>query len=238
MNNGSENTLLIILALIAVFILLQLRRTLGKKTGYENPEEKTDIYDRHAHKGKAAEKPDARFDEGDNVISLHPDQDEETQKINLGISSSSPFYGAIEAINSYDRSFTLRSFIDGAEQAYGIILTSFWKGDKKTLRSMLSKDVFEQFSSSIDQLEEKKLHWDNMLKDVEIIELENANMTGSMAELTLKFTSHMTLSTKDEEDKIVEGDATHRVQVTDIWTFCRDVRSSDPNWTLVATRNA
>lgn len=234
MNNGSENTFLIILALIAVFILLQLRRTLGKKTGYDNSDKQQDIYERNAHPSEK----DASYEKDDNVISLHPDQEEAGEKPNLGLSPTSPFYGAIEKIHAHDRSFSLRSFIDGAEQAYGIILNSFWQADKKTLRSMLSKEVFEQFSNSVDQLKDKKLQWENTIKDVEMIDLEEANITGSLAEVTLKFTSHMVLSSKDMDGNIVEGDAKRPVKVTDIWTFCRDVRSSDPNWTLVATRNA
>lgn len=226
MDSGSENFELIVLALVTGFILLQLGRVLGKKTGYDGKDEEGDYEKKHSAP-----------DEQDNVIPLHPGE-EVYEEDNIGLPKTSPFYETLVKIHKFDRSFHLDIFLDGAESAYGFILDAFWKGDKSTLRSMLNRDVFEQFSNVVDGLKDQKQYVDNSLRDVEKIELEDASIEGSMVELSLKFTSHMVLVTKDEEERVVSGDTEKPVKVIDIWTFCRDVKSRDPNWTLVATRNA
>jgi predicted lipid-binding transport protein (Tim44 family) len=227
MQTESESfELIIILALVAVFILFQLRRALGKKTGYDpTKDQKDDSYQR----------PSRQMDE-DNVIPLHTDMEEPAPAVNLGLSKSSPFYSIIEKINQFDHSFNIRSFYDGAEYAYGLVLNAFWNKDRKTLRSMLSRQVFDQFDGVIGNLESRKLRSENKLMDIEKIDLVDANLTGSLAEVTVEFTSHMIMSTLDEDDKVVEGNGDKTIKISDIWTFCRDVKSADPNWTLVATR--
>lgn len=230
MQNESESfELIIILALVAVFILFQLRRTLGKKTGYDPTKDQD-----NNHHQRASRQEDDREEE--NVIQFRPDLEKPETAVNLGLSPSSPFYGAIEKINQLDHSFNVRSFFDGAEYAYGLVLNAFWARDRKTLRSMLSRQVFDQFDGAIESLEKQNLHSENKLMDIEKIDFVDVNLTGSLAEVTVEFTSHMIMSTRDVDDKIIEGNADKTIRISDIWTFCRDVKSADPNWTLVATR--
>lgn len=237
MQTESESfELIIILALVAVFILFQLRRTLGKKTGYDpSKDPRREGQDSDAN-GDRHRRPSAQTDDEDNVVQMRPDMDTVIPVVNLGLSKSSSFYDIVEKINHIDRSFNMQQFYDGAEYAYGLILNAFWDKDSKTLRSMLSRQVFEQFDGAIKNLEQQKHRWANKLMDIEKIDLVDANLTGSLAEVTVEFTSHMIMSTYDEEDKIVGGNADRAIKVSDIWTFCRDVKSTDPNWTLVATR--
>ncbi len=227
MQTESESfELIIILALVAVFILFQLRRTLGKKSGYDPSKDQEDSsYQQHP-----------RQTDEDNVVPIRTDMEEPAPAVNLGLSKSSPFYGIIEQINQFDHSFNIRSFFDGAEYAYGLVLNAFWSQDRKTLRSMLSRQVFDQFDGAIGILEQQNRHSENKLMDIEKIDLVDANLTGSLAEVTVEFTSHMIMSTKDADDNVVDGNADRSIKISDIWTFCRDVKSADPNWTLVATR--
>ena len=236
MNNDSDNIFLIIIAFIAGFIVLQLRRTLGRKDGYDGKDEKSRPNPFEEHKPKS---PD------DNVVHIHGSDVKEaapeesfTQGKELGVEKSSPFYETIEKISGFDHGFTVPIFIDGAEYAYGMILNAFWQGDMKTLRTFLNRDVCSQFEDAIKNMKDQGQVFENVLNDVEKIELEEARIDGSMAELTVRFKSHMTIVIKDEEDNIVDGDADKIVPVIDIWTFCRDVKRGDPNWTLVSTSNA
>ncbi|MFC7048020.1 Tim44/TimA family putative adaptor protein [Emcibacter nanhaiensis] len=231
MDSGSDNIELIILAVIAAFIIFQLRKVLGSRTGYDgSDEEDNGTFER-------------RQEKEDNVVPIRRDQahaediESQNKAPSLGVKEDSPFYGVLSQIQNIDRSFTVDTFLDGAEYAYGMVLEAFWTGNKKDLRNMLNKDVFGQFEKVIDDMQADKHHFENKLMDVERIDLEDVSLTGSMAEITVKYTSHMVLCTKDEENRIMSGDVTGPVRVTDIWTFCRDVKSSDPNWTLVATRN-
>jgi len=226
--------LIIILALVAVFILFQLRRTLGKKTGFDPSN------DSHKDGGAApSQRAKTRLaDDEDNVVQIRPDAEQATPVVNLGLNKSSPFYQTIEKINQLDSSFTVRSFFDGAEYAYGMVLNAFWDKDRKTLRSMLSRQVFDQFDGAIKQMDQQKHHSDNKLMDIEKIDLVEASLTGSLAEISVEFTSHMIMVTRDDDGNLVEGNEDKPIKVLDIWTFCRDVKSRDPNWTLVATRTA
>ncbi len=233
MQTESESfELIIILALVAVFILLQLRRTLGKKTGYDPTKDQPDEQDK-----KYRHQTDQRHGrDEDNVVPIRQDEDHPEPVVNLGLSKSSPFYSTIEKIHQLDHSFNLPGFFDGAEYAYGLILNAFWNLDRKTLRNMLSRQVYDQFDRAINNMEQQKLRHENKLMDIEKIDLKDVNLTGSLAEITVEFTSHMIMTTRDGDGKIIEGDADRTIKVTDIWTFCRDVKSRDPNWTLVATR--
>jgi len=227
--------LIVILALVAVFILFQLRRTLGKKTGYDPSKDQPE--DKGAPYGDQRKKSNQdNIEEEDNIYSIRPDEEQIESTVNLGLSKSSPFYPIIEKIHQLDHSFTMQNFFDGAEYAYGLILNAFWDGDRKTLRSMLNRQVFDQFSRAVDTMEQKKMRHENKLMDIEKIDLLDATLTGSLAEVTVEFTSHMIMSQRDADDKIIEGNADKAIKISDIWTFCRDVKSADPNWTLTATR--
>jgi len=228
--------LIVILALVAVFILFQLRRTLGKKTGYDPTKDQPKDKDAAYGDQNDDQRSQNNADDEDNVYPILPDAAQVEPAVNLGLSKSSPFYAVIEKIHQIDSSFNVLSFFDGAEYAYGLVLNSFWNKDRKTLRSMLSRQVYDQFSGAIDDMEKKKLRHENKLMDVEKIDLLDASLTGSLAEVTVEFTSHMIMLTRDADGRIIEGNADRAIKISDIWTFCRDVKSADPNWTLVATR--
>ena len=68
-------------------------------------------------------------------------------------------------------------------------------------------------------------------------DLIEADLQGRNAMLTAKIVSDQINVTRDSAGKVVDGDPTAVAQVTDIWTFARNTRSRDPNWSLVATRS-
>lgn len=235
MNNDSESLSLIIIAFVAGFIILQLRRTLGRRDGYDGKDE-----DRN--KNPFQEDRSKNTPEADNIVPIRDGINTDTREekvvsktADIGVSPSSPHYGALEKINDFDRSFTLPSFFDGAEYAYGMILNAFWTGDIKTLKQFLSKDVCMEFDNAIKAMKEEGRVFENNLADVEKIELVDASIDGSMAELTVRFNSHMTIVIKDHDGNIIDGDAENVAPIIDIWTFCRDVKRKDPNWILVST---
>jgi predicted lipid-binding transport protein (Tim44 family) len=65
-----------------------------------------------------------------------------------------------------------------------------------------------------------------------------ANMDGARALITVKFVSDQIKVTRDSKNEVVDGEPGKVVPVTDIWTFARDTRARNPNWTLVATEAA
>jgi len=236
MNNDSDNLFLIIIAFIAGFIILQLRRTLGRRDGYDGKDEKPPQNSFKDHDNDAVKNKDNVIPINSTIDKQEPThQPVETQDI--GIAKTSPHYAVLEKVKSYDTTFTLPSFIDGAEYAYGMILNAFWQGDVKTLRTFLSRDVFAQFEVAVSDMKEQGHVFNNIVKDIELIELEDASIEGSMAEITLRYKSHMIIVIKDADGNVVDGELDKVVPVVDVWTFCRDVNRGDPNWTLVSTSN-
>ena len=57
----------------------------------------------------------------------------------------------------------------------------------------------------------------------------------STAQLTVRFQSKLVSATRDKNGNVIDGNAEKVTDVTDVWTFARDVSSRDPNWKLVAT---
>lgn len=243
MNNDSESLSLIIIAFVAGFIILQLRRTLGRRDGYDGKDENQNKNPFQDSQPKSA--PEKKTPEADNVVPIRNGISAEAivenpvqKPMDIGVNPSSPHYSILQQINGFDRSFTLPSFFDGAEYAYGMILNAFWSGDIKTLKQFLSKDVCVEFDNAIKSMKEEGNVFENNLADVEKIELVDASIDGSMAELTVRFNSHMTIVIKDQDGNIIDGDAENVAPIIDIWTFCRDVKRKDPNWILVSTSEA
>lgn len=236
MTEDSESLSIVIIALIAGFIILQLRRTLGRKGGYDGKDENQQ---RNQHTADSKKSTDNIVPIRSGIAADKENQDVEYENsADIGVTNSSPFYDVLKKVRNFDNSFTLPTFIDGAEYAYGMILNAFWNGDEKTLRTFLSKDVLSQFKEAINTMKKEGQHFENILQDIEKIELTEASINGSKAELTLKFNSHMTVAIKDGDDKVIDGDLERVVPVNDVWTFCRDVKRGDPNWILVSTSNS
>jgi predicted lipid-binding transport protein (Tim44 family) len=144
---------------------------------------------------------------------------------------------AITQIKLADRSFDEEVFVSGARVAFEMVVDSFASGDTDTLQSLLSDEVYENFAAAIrDRVSKDQTHETTMVGfDVtEIIEVE---MEGRNALVTVKYVSDQVNVTRDAEGEIVEGDPAAVTRITDIWTFARDVSSSNPNWVLIATRS-
>lgn len=213
---------IVLFAMVAAFILLRLRSELGKKTGNE-PLPPAAGGMSHSREGRG----DDRYSEDEqdhgveNVIDL-----EENPKLRH----------AYQEIRKADRSFDVGTFLTGARAAYEMILDAFWRGDKETLRDFLDDSVYEQFSAAVDQRQENGLTVHNKLLDVTELDVIGAQLAGRVAELTVHFRAEIIAVTKDQDGHVVEGDTSDAVEVNDKWTFARDTKSREPNWTLVATR--
>ena len=117
-----------------------------------------------------------------------------------------------------------------------MIVQAYSTGDKDVLRPLLAEDVFNGFAGVIDQRKAAGQTLDTQLIAIRGAELVDAEMRGSTARIGIRFASEQVNIVRDTAGSVVEGDAGTAEEVVDIWTFERDTRSSDPNWTLVETR--
>jgi predicted lipid-binding transport protein (Tim44 family) len=104
------------------------------------------------------------------------------------------------------------------------------------LRPLLADDVFNGFAGAIDQRKAAGQTLDTQLIAIRSAELADAQLRGSNARVSIRFVSEQVNVVRDATGNVIEGDPGTAEEVIDIWTFERDTRSTDPNWTLVETR--
>lgn len=209
---------IVLLGMAAVFLLFRLYTVLGRRTGHERqPDDLSRVPDRAPPKEDVAQQPVA------------------TRKGPTDMPASGPVARALLEIKLADRSFDSAAFLSGARGAYEMIVTAFAHGERETLRPLLSDEVLATFEGAIKAREDKKQRVEFKFIGIHSARITGAELVNRNAEVTVTFDSEFTMATFDEAGTLVDGDAKGPHTVTDIWTFARDVRAKDPNWSLVAT---
>lgn len=141
----------------------------------------------------------------------------------------------LAAIHALDARFDEDAFLKGAARAYEIILSAYAEGNIQVLEGLLDKGPLSVFSAVIMQRRHRGLTLMLYLVGIAEARIVNAVIDGDMAEITLRFVSEAITSTRDGNGNVVEGDSERIVGMADRWIFRRNVRSSDPNWSVCAT---
>ena len=126
-----------------------------------------------------------------------------------------------------------KNFLIGANVAYEKIITSFSKGDKKSLKTLLGKELFKDFSLVIDEREKKQLKYNTTfigLKSSKILEFKKIE---NIYKVTVSFVSEIITSVEDKNNKIIEGDPDSIKVANDVWKFSKNMWSQDPTWYLI-----
>ena len=208
---------LIILAGIAVFLFLRLRSVLGTREGFEKP--------RMQPKNDAPKRDFKVIDGG------------EDKDITDNVDKNSKSAEALKLIKSEDENFTVNEFLSGARSAYEWILMSFEKNEIDEIREFLSEDVAEAFDAVVEQRVSQGLTIEAEFIGIREMKLMEASYssTTKTAEISVSFVGEMTSVVKNSSGEIVEGDPKQIKRQKDTWTFSKDIKSSNPNWLLVAT---
>src|SRR4051794_14281710 len=228
----------IIFLALAVFIFLRLRNVLGQRTGNERPP-----YDRTARDvvhgaqdNNVVPMPGTVIDQAPLVPTADPAAPTDRWK---GIAEPGTSLAAgLDAVAAQDSSFEPRHFLSGARSAYEMIVLAFANGDRRALRDLLSSEVYESFDAAIKEREKNEQKTETRFVSIDKAELVGAELRDRTAQLTIRFVSQMISATRDKAGNIVDGSADTVADITDIWTFARDITSRDPNWKLVGTGSA
>lgn len=219
MGSGLPFVDIIFFALVAGFIILRLRAVLGRRTGNER---RRDPFAKPQEPAEAQRTGD--------VVALPRRESAEAMAVVAG-----PLGGALTQIKLADPSFEEATFAEGARSAFDYIVGAFAEGDRAKLKPLLSEDVYANFEQAITAREQAGHKAETTLVRIKSAELVEARMEGQSAFLTVKYVSEQINVTRDGEGKVVEGNPDRITEATDLWTFARNTRSSDPNWTLVRT---
>ena len=212
-------TVIIILALVALFIGLRLYSVLGERTGHEQqPILKPADPEARVETRPAAPNPPLQPSADGGDLAYLP--------------TAGP---GVRALLAADPSFDVARFLEGAQEAYRMILEAFWKGDLETIRPHVDDNVYGAFASSVEQRKKEGLVLENRLVNIEQALISAASIEQTVAFVTVRFEADIAAITRNKGGEVVAGSMSDAVQTRDLWTFRRDIASRDPNWLLVET---
>ena len=185
---------IIIFAAIAVFIIYRLRGVLGKRTGFQKkPTDQQFVKEKLSPKQEEVKIPQLRENE---------------QKL--------------EVVYKKIPTFEHRSFLEGAKKAFEIIITAFNKGDKTTLKNLVSKDVYKAFENAIN---EGSNNPNSQFYSLVVDGIDDAKVESGKITIGVNFISEQILSDNEEDT----------VKNKDTWVFEKPENSKEPAWTLIST---
>ncbi len=230
---GSNDFITLFFLVAAVLIFLQLRSVLGRRTGSEKPPR--DLYTPRDAVGP--ESPDAG-----KVVTLPrrdaaSEEDDRFAAIDAFTPAGTSLNESLREISKGDASFNPKEFVNGARMAYEMIVMAFADGDRKTLKNLLSREVYDGFDAAITDRESKGEKVKSTFVGIDKAEISSAEIKETEVQITVRIISQLISATYDKADKLIDGDAENVAEVNDLWTFARDTRSRDPNWKLVATES-
>lgn len=225
----------IIFLALAVFIFLRLRSVLGQRTGRERPP-----YDPYSAREAPRPAPENKVialpsRAGEAVAPKTAEVAAPSERWKGVAEAGSALAAGLDAIAAADTDFDANHFITGARSAYEMIVTAYGEGDRRALKSLLSRDVYDGFDAAITEREKRGQTVESRFVSIDEAAITAAEVRPPNAQVTVRFVSKLITATRDKEGKVVDGNPEKVTEVTDVWTFARDVSSNDPNWKLVAT---
>ncbi len=224
----------LIYAIVAAGLVFWLRSILGTRHGDER--ERPNPYTAEQsgkilNNGELVEASALVPGEEDRIIQLsqHP-----TNK--FSINGKQAESGLLD-IYGADKSFGIEHFLEGAQDAFILIVEAFAKGDLDTLRSLLSETVYASFSNEIEARKARGETVSTEIHAIRRMEVTDAFLRDRTAYITIRFTADETCVIRDEEGMILSGNPERITEMVDVWVFAREVRSRDPRWLLVETRD-
>jgi len=248
--NSEINLLTLLTLIVAVVAIVKLRSVLGRRTG----DEETRVEERRREANLQKNAGSAPL--SDKVVALpRRDRDEQAGEQAAAVSVAEvearikSFAGGdatlatrLMDILKLDRNFDPEHFLRGARQAYEMIVTAFAEGNRKILRDLLKADVFDSFSRAIGEREARGEQIDQSFVGINKADMLEADVgPKGIASITVRFVSQLITATRDKAGVIIDGDSVRIKEVTDIWTFERDISTKDArrdlNWKLAGTQS-
>ena len=215
---GSFPIALVLFAGVAIFLILRLRSVLGKRVGYERqsppPGAAPAFTQGPVIEGQAVPVPAGR-----------PVPDPQ-----------SPLGERLMQIVQRTTDFDPPKFLEQVETAFRAIVTAFAAGDRATLKSLLTEHVYATFDSAITAREAANEHHRTDIKSILSSSIESAELIGDQAAIIVRFVSDQVNLTLDANGNPADGTEAV-VELTDLWTFERNLKAPGPGWRLAAARS-
>jgi len=243
---GEIDPITLISLIVAVVAILKLRSVLGRRTGDEESRIER-VRAEHREAAAAADKVVTlpRREGAEAYQPAEPEGNSAVAEVEAKIRSSytdadRPVQNGLLAILHEDPAFDPQHFLQGAKAAYEMIVTAFAEGNRRMLKDLLDTDVYEGFVAAIADRESRGEQIDQSFVGIEKADIVEADFNKGFASITVRFVSQLISATRDRNGVIISGDDKKVKEVTDIWTFSRDLSNAraraNPNWKLIATQ--
>ena len=246
--NGQIDLITLISLIVAAVAIFKLRSVLGQRTDEdENRVERLKAREREAQKAQGATTsgdvitlPRRPRDDGSAAPAVEPVEDADARIKAFPAIDPSVTAGLL-TVAKQDPALDPEAFVKGAGMAYEMIVSAFASGDRKTLKDLLTRDVYDGFVTAIADREQRGEKIEQQFVGIKRADIIEAELKGGMAYLTVRFVSELLTSTRDKAGAVISGDPLKITDVTDIWTFSRDVSTararSDLNGRLEETQS-
>jgi predicted lipid-binding transport protein (Tim44 family) len=225
---------IILLAAIALYIFYKLTKQFGKIDDEERKQIEERIAKRRAEilaKQNAAMKP------------VNPSAPaSQNSNVEVADQASEKIFSTLDEANKKNLTNILQAckisaefFVKGAESAFEMIIKAFAAGDLETLKFLLSEKIYQGFESAINQRKTANQTLTTNIISIDKAEIISALQMGNLAAVVMKFVSKQINYITDQNGQVIQGKKSEISELTDIWTFKKDVTSKDPNWIVSAT---
>lgn len=241
--DGRIDAFTLIFLVLAVIIVLKLRSVLGQRSSEDDARQ-----ERYKEQARAAaeaqekvvamprrerQAPEPQADAAETATTQTATAE---RKVRDFAGGNAAMENGLLSILAADRKFDPEVFMNGAKQAYEMIVTGFAEGNRQLLRNLLSREVYDGFAAAITEREARGEQIDQSFVGINKSEIVEAGLKKGVAQISVRFVSELISATRDKAGTVLAGDPKKIKEVIDIWTFTRDVTSRDPNWKLVATQ--
>ena len=214
---------LIFFIMIAAFLILRLRRVLGRRTGNEKKTGSNFSFD-----AKVIDK------NSKNIESIKTNQERIKSSLkkykNLNVDDD------LKKIYIIDPDFSPKEFLKGAKEAFEIIIESYAKENLKKIKSLLAPNIFKNFLTESNKRIKKKQILEHSLISFKSAKIKKIILKYSIVEIIVRFVTEQVNLLKSNDGKIIEGNLEYIEEHIDDWTFSKDLKSSNPNWKLIVTK--
>ena len=215
---------IIVLLLVVIFIFARLKSLLGSRPSESErkiaEEKATKIFEMIMHEGEKKEA------EAQNTVSAEAP----SQPVDENMSETDKVLASIPGFNK-------QQFLENAKKAFELIVSSFSKGDTRTLEMLVSQKLVAKFQEVLNQRQA-----DGITAETDLIGFDSAEITkaqinkNNIINITVKFISEQVNLLKNKKGEVIEGDEQYIQNITDVWTFERSLTSTSPNWMLISTK--
>lgn len=223
---------LLVYALVAAGLIFWLRSILGTRSQDEmdRPAPRLEL----GEDGKVVNLDAPDPEKGMNNLALIEEL-AEAPKGNMSIAGPAVVVGLID-IAKADREYDVYKFLQATQDAFVYVVESFADGDRETLQDLLSTEVFDAFDGAITAREKAGETMQTEIQSIQKSEIAEARLDGKDAIITVRFLAEEMSVTRDEEQNIIAGHPDKTTTMRDLWTFSRNIKSRDPRWLVVETR--